>query len=300
MTRHHRAPRLAIVARLCVVGLAIASTVAPCLAAAESILFVGNSFTFGARSPVFRFHATDVTDLNGGGYGGVPALFKVFTREAGLDWQVSLETVGGKDLQFHLDQKRGLIDRPWDHVVLQSFSTLDAAHPGDPASLVRSTSVIAKLFHDANPKVDVRLMATWSRADETYLTTGHWYGRPIGAMAMDVRAAYDKAAAASPYVAGVLPVGEAWNRAFDVGFADGDPYDGVQFGQVDLWAWDNYHASLYGYYIEGLVVFGALTGRDPRSLGPGETAAADLGVSPAQAAAMQAIAHDELAAQRRP
>jgi hypothetical protein len=119
-------------------------------------------------------------------------------------------------------------------------------------------------------------------------------------MARDVRAAYDQAAAASPFVAGVLPVGEAWNRAFDVGFADGDPYDGIQFGQVDLWAWDNYHASVYGYYLEALVVFGALTGKDPRSLGPNETAAADLGVSPAQATAMQTIAHDELASQKRP
>jgi hypothetical protein len=281
-------------------GLGLLFAVASGAASADTILFVGNSFTFGARSAVFRFHAADVTDLDGGGYGGVPALFKVFTREAGLDWQVSLETVGGKDLQFHLDQKRALIDKPWDHVVLQSFSTLDAAHPGDPASLVRSTPLIAKVFHDANPKVDIRLMATWSRADETYLTTGHWYGRPIGAMARDVRAAYDQAAAASPFVAGVLPVGEAWNRAFDVGFADGDPYDGIQFGQVDLWAWDDYHASVYGYYLEALVVFGALTGKDPRSLGPNETAAADLGVSPAQAAAMEAIAHDELAAQKRP
>jgi hypothetical protein len=265
--------------------------------AAETILFVGNSFTFGARSAVFRYHAQDVTDLNGGGYGGVPALFKEFTREAGLDWQVSEETVGGMDLQFHLDNKRALIDRAWDHVVLQSFSTLDNAHPGDPTSLVRSTPVIAKLFHDRNPKVDIRLMATWSRADQTYLTTGHWYGKPIGAMARDVRAAYDQAAGASSFVAGVLPVGEAWNRAFDVGFADSDPYDGVQFGQVDLWAWDNYHASAYGYYLEALVVFGALTGRDPRSLGPAETAAADLGISPAQASTMEQVAHDELAAQ---
>ncbi len=281
-------------------ALALLMGVAGSATAAETILFVGNSFTFGARSAVFRYHAGDVTDLNAGGYGGVPALFKQFTREAGLDWQVSLETVGGKDLQFHLDQKRALIDRPWDHVVLQSFSTLDAAHPGDPASLVRSTPLIAQMFHDANPKVDIRLMATWSRADETYLATGHWYGRPIGAMAKDVRAAYDQAAAASPFVAGVLPVGEAWNRAFDVGFADGDPYDGIAFGQVDLWAWDNYHASVYGYYLEALVVFGALTGKDPRSLGPNETAAEDLGVSPAQAAAMEAIAHDELASQKRP
>jgi hypothetical protein len=62
--------------------------------------------------------------------------------------------------------------------------------------------------------------------------------------------------------------------------ADPDPYDGVSFGQVDLWGWDHYHASAYGYYLEALVVFGGVTGRDPRSLGEQETSAVDLGLSP--------------------
>jgi hypothetical protein len=268
-------------------------------ARADSILFVGNSFTFAALSPVWKYQAGAVTDLNGGGVGGVPALFKVFTKEAGLDYAVSLETVGGKDLQFHLDQKAALIDRAWDHVILQSYSTLDQAKPGDPAGLVKSVAVLNKLFHDKNPKVDVRLMATWSRADLTYLTTGHWYGKPIGAMAKELRAAYDQAAAGAGSITGVIPVGEAWNRAFDTGFADSNPYDGIQFGQVDLWAYDNYHASTYGYYLEALMVFGAVTGLDPRSLGPKETAAAELGVSPAQAQAMEQIAFDQLAARAK-
>ncbi len=72
-------------------------------ASADSILFIGNSFTFGALSPVWKFHASAVTDLNGDGVGGVPALFQIMTTEAGLHYDVSLETVGGKDLQYHLD-----------------------------------------------------------------------------------------------------------------------------------------------------------------------------------------------------
>lgn len=284
------------------VGAAMAGAVlwaswAVAASAAQSVLFVGNSFTFGARSPVFRFHAGEITDLNGTGYGGVPALFKIFTREAHEDWQVFEETVGGQDIAFHLAQKRGLIDKPWDHVVLQSYSTLDAAHPGDPANLVRTVPEAAAMFHRANPQVDVRLMATWSRADQTYPADGHWHGKPIEQMARDIRAAYDAAAAASPFVNGVLPVGDAWNRAFQVGFADPNPYDGIAPGEVDLWTWDGYHASAYGYYLEALVVFGALTGKDPLSLGSGETAAADLGFSPAQTHTLQQIAHDELAAQ---
>jgi hypothetical protein len=265
-------------------------------AIADSILFVGNSFTYAAYSPVWKYRADTVRDLNGEGVGGVPALFKVFTREVGLDYAVSLETSGGKDLQWHIDQKTPVIDKAWDHVILQSYSTLDAKAPGDSANLVRSAPALARMFHARNPKVDIRLMATWSRADLTWRPGGRWYGQPIQAMARDVRAGYDRAAAASPLIHGVIGVGGAWNRAFATGFADPDPYDGIAAGQVDLWAFDNYHASTFGYYLEALMVFGAVTGRDPLSLGPKETAAAELGVSPAQAVAMQQIAHDELAA----
>lgn len=56
---------------------------------AESILFVGNSFTFGAHSPVMRYRPDVVRDLNKEGIGGVPALFKTFAEQAGLDWTVS-------------------------------------------------------------------------------------------------------------------------------------------------------------------------------------------------------------------
>jgi hypothetical protein len=266
-------------------------------AQAETILFVGNSFTYGANSPVWKYRAGTVTDLNGTGVGGVPALFKVFTQEAGRDFAVSLETMGGRDLGYHLREKAHLVIQNWDHVVLQTYSTLDQQHPGDPAALIRDSATFARLLHDRNPRVDVRLTATWSRADQTYPASGHWYGRPITAMARDIRVACDQAAAGSPLIRGVIPVGEAWNRAIETGFADADPYNGLDYGKVDLWTYDNYHASAYGYYLEALVVFGSVTGIDPRSLGPGETAAAELGLSRAQATGLQQIAHDELSAQ---
>jgi hypothetical protein len=269
------------------------------VASADTILFIGNSFTFGHLSPVWHYRPGSVTDLNDEGVGGMPALFKLFTQEAGLEWQVSLETSPGKDLQWHIDHKAPVIDKPFDHVVLQSFSTLDAAHPGDPASLIKSTGTLVALFRARNPKVDIWLDSTWSRADLTYQPAGHWYGKPIDAMEKEVRVGYDKAAAANPGVHGVLPVGQAFNRAIEGGFATPNPYQGTGPGQINLWAWDGYHASAYGYYLEALVAFGDITGRDPLSLGQQETAAAELGFSPAQASRLQQIAHDELAAQKR-
>ena len=126
-------------------------------AAAESVLFIGNSFTYGQGSAV-RFYRNDtVTDLNHEGVGGVPALFKSFADQAGLDYDVALETRGGAGLDFHL-------------------------------------------------------------------------------------------------------------------------------------------ASTYGYYLEALVVFGRVTGRDPRSLARNECSAFELGLSTAEAGKLQQIAFDELAA----
>jgi hypothetical protein len=114
-------------------------------------------------------------------------------------------------------------------------------------------------------------------------------------MAHDVRAGYDKAAASTTLVKGVVPVGEAWLRAMQTGVADANPYDGVDPGKVNLWTYDNYHASTYGYYLEALVVFGSITGRDPRSLGQNECSGFELGLSRAQVAALEQVAYDQLA-----
>ena len=310
---HHPLARLcwlAHVSRFAAASLALAvasilpaqNAAASNLAAAESVLFIGNSFMFGAGSPV-RFHRTQtVTDLNGEGIGGVPALFKSFSEQAGLNFAVSLETSGGKGLDYHFKEKAAVIGRAWDRVVMLGYSTLNREKPGDPALLIQSAKQIAELLHAKNPKVDIRLIATWSRADQVYPATGHWHGQPIEQMAKDVRAAYDAAAAnAAPFIRGVIPVGEAWNRAFKAGVADPNPYDGIAAGQVSLWTHDHYHASAYGYYLEALMIFGDLTGLDPRSLGKAERSAFELGFSQPQASALQQVAFDELsAAKNRP
>jgi hypothetical protein len=264
-------------------------------AAGTSVLFVGNSFLFGFGSPVRFYRAGTVTDLNDEGIGGVPALFKSFTQQAGLDYDVSLETRGGVGLDFHLANKLGVIEgHAWDKVVMHGYSTLDASNPRDPAKLIATSKQLTDILRTRNPKVELYLLATWSRADETYPAKGAWAGQPIDAMARDVRVAYDKAAATAA-VKTVIPVGEAWTRAIQTGVADPNPYDGIEAGKLNLWAYDNYHASTYGYYLEALVIFGSVTGRDPRSLGDAECSAFELGLSRAQARALQQIAFDQLA-----
>jgi hypothetical protein len=261
-----------------------------------SVLFVGNSFTFGSGSPVRFYRSTTVTDLNGEGIGGVPALFKAFTVQTGLDFDVSLETRGGAGLEFHLANKQAaLSSRSWDKVVMQGQSTLDLEKHGDPTKLIATSHQLAEFLRGRNPKTELYLMATWSRADQTYPQKGAWFGKPIEAMARDVRAGNDKAAAAAA-IKTVIPVGEAWTRAMQTGVADPNPYDGIDAGKIDLWTSDHYHASTSGYYLEALVVFGSLTGIDPRALGENECTAYELGLDRPTVKALQQVAFDELAA----
>lgn len=267
--------------------------------APRTILFIGNSFTQGAHSPARNYRANTVTDLNGDGYGGVPALFKLFTEQAGLNYAVSLETQGGRSLGFHLTQRAARFNRPWDVVVLQEYSTLDRQRPGDPAAYVRDAGALAALFTRANRNVDVFLMPTWSRADQVWRPGSPWSGTPVNKMADDLFTAAMRAKAASRDIDGIIPVGLAWNRAFSAGVADPNPYDGVAFGQLDLWSYDQYHASTAGYYLEALTVFGRITGVDPRTLGGNERAADELGLSNAQASALQRIAYETLQVEGR-
>ncbi|HET7218602.1 MAG TPA: SGNH/GDSL hydrolase family protein [Vicinamibacterales bacterium] len=279
---------------------ALAAVASPVLMMAAqrgvSVLFIGNSFTFGDGSPVRFYRSSTVDDLNGEGIGGVPALFKSFTAQAGLDYDVSLETHPGAGFEFHLKNKFDVLgSRPWQKVVMQGQSTLDLDKPGDATKIIATSRQLAEFLRQRNPDVELYLMATWSRADQTYPQKGAWFGKPIEAMARDVRAGVDKAAAGAG-IKTVIPVGEAWTRAMQAGVADPNPYDGIEAGKLDLWTYDHYHASTAGYYLEALVAFGSLTGRDPRSLGDNECSGFELGLSRAQVKALQHVAFDELGA----
>jgi hypothetical protein len=271
--------------------LALALLLAPSGAAARSILFVGNSFTFGALSPVMEWRAESVTDLNREGVGGVPALFKRFADESGLHFDVSLETAAGQTLQWHWSNRRALLNRSWDDVVLQEYSTLDPDRPGDPANLLKASAQLATMFRARNPRARIGLVATWSRPDQTFVPGGHWSGQPIERMALDIRRADDRALKSSGMIDWVIPVGEAFNCAIASEIADANPYDGIAAGQIDLWGNDHYHASTAGYYLEALTIFARVTGRDPRLLGRGESAARELGLPAALAQRLQEVAY---------
>jgi len=271
-----------------------ATLMGACPATAERILFVGNSFTYGGGSPIRYFHPELAHDLNRGGLGGVPALFKIFALQAGLDWDVSLETEAARDFAYHLANRKAELAGAWDVVVLQDYSTLEKQHPGEAGPHIRDAARLAALFRAANPSARVLLETTWPRADMIYPAGAPWRGKPVRAMLDDLARANALALAGSRDLSGVIPVGEAWVRAMDQGVADPNPYDGIGFGKLDLWTWDHYHASSTGYYLAALVIFGRVTGYDVRRLGPRERAADELGMSGIMATALQRIASETL------
>src|SRR3954462_2806103 len=140
-------------------------------AQARTVLFLGSSFTYGAHSAAQHYHPELVRDLNGPDkygetYGGVPAIFKQFTLEAGLkDYEVSSELVGGKGLEywFTVPDILARINKSWVAGVMHGFLTPHQAHPGDKTLLLSSSKRIAEMFLKANPRAQLYLFATWSR-----------------------------------------------------------------------------------------------------------------------------------------
>jgi len=273
-------------------------TAAPLPPGPQRVLFVGNSFLHGHAAPVLHYNAARVTDLNGTGYGGVPAVFKQLADDAGLQVEVSSELASGQTLRFHADHQLPLFaGERWDAVVLQEHSLLDPRHPGDGRALAAAVGRIGAAVHERHPATRIYLLETWARADQVYRTPGgRWAGQTLEAMQADLRAAY-AAAASQPgaCVTGVLPVGDATLRAVQDGVAARNPYDG-KLGKFSLWGPDHHHLSAWGSYLEALVIFGRLGGRDPATLGPGSRAGRDLGLSAAQIEAAQAVASRQLSA----
>lgn len=271
-------------------------------ASATDILFIGNSFFY---APFISYGGVGVTDLNGTGYSGIAGLFKTFTAESGLDYHVSIEAVGGQSIQYHYNNKRTQISSSaWDVVVMQDYSTLNASAPGNPSSLYTYSKLMEQFIHGtnatyANPNgnaaADVYLMQTWARADQVYNTPGGpWNNTSLETMNTALHNAYYTAAAMDPEIEGVIPTGDSWLLAVQTGIADRNPYDGIDPGKVDVWGPDHYHQSAFGSYLEALMIFGQITGLDPRSLGSDETAAGVLGITPIQAVTAQVLAFQQL------
>ncbi len=110
-----------------------------------SVLFVGNSYTFGRVDPVMSYNAANVRDLTAAMYatnpsganafephpwGGVAGIFKQFTVQAGLDYDVAISARNAASLRGQFlntnaagwDLRGNMALQKWDQVVLQEQS----------------------------------------------------------------------------------------------------------------------------------------------------------------------------------
>jgi hypothetical protein len=178
---------------------------------------------------------------------------------------------------------------------------------------------------NASAATKVYLTETWARPDMVYahkITTADTsspdgspivdtssaggdatlYYASLSGMSADLHAAFAAAAASNPKFAGVIPVGDTFQSAVDQGLVRTDGFydaNGVftkpQPGDpINLWWNDLLHASKYGSYLDALVQFGSITGLDPLSLGAGEIAARDLGITANDALLLQHLASAQL------
>ena len=114
--------------------------------------------------------------------------------------------------------------------------------------------------------------------------------------------------ASNPNFAGVMPVGDAFQFAFDHALVKtGGFYDanGVFVPDapgdlMNLWWSDGLHASKYGSYLDALVQFATITGLNPLMLGANDQAARDLGIGAADALTLQRVAAIEVGAVPEP
>jgi hypothetical protein len=177
---------------------------------------------------------------------------------------------------------------------------------------------------NASAATKVYLTETWARPDMVYAhlntvadastpdgrpivdtsanpngTQATLYYSSLAGMTADLHTDFYAKAASNPGFAGVIPVGDAFQFAFDHGLVQTSGFynaAGTYTPQLpmDLW-WEDYlHASKYGSYLDALVQFGSITGLDPQSLGYNEIAAHDLGISSSDARTLQQIAAQEL------
>ncbi|MCZ4316416.1 PEP-CTERM sorting domain-containing protein [Comamonadaceae bacterium G21597-S1] len=356
-----------------------------------SVLFVGNSYTFGRVDPVMSYNTANVRDLtapmwlaNPDGsnafephpWGGVAGIFKQFTVQAGLDYDVALSTRNAASLRGHMlnsnpagwDMRGNIASQTWNKVVLQEQSDEpllrrpglasnpeyfryyadaieDFVHSSDPTGTLRNRDAFAGATSAerqaaciaagissgtcsidrgsytnsfASAATEMFLYQTWARPNlvdgalvtQTDETTGAvtrtgnaatTYFNDLESMTAELKAGYQAAfdqatADGSIGFSAIAPVGESFLRAVTSGVATRDMYaaDALTDGLIDLWFDDGTHASKYGSYLSALTLFGTLTGLDPASLGAGEIAAQELGISVAQALALQRVASDQL------
>jgi hypothetical protein len=205
-------------------------------ARADDVLFVGNSFTFGATAPAVQKH------------GGVPKLFEEIATAKGKQVATAAVTGGGKDLAWHLAQpatEKALGSKTWTWVVLQDFSTRPT-HLGKVEEFIHDGETFSERIAQNSRHAGIVLYETWARPPGAFYLLKPNFGPEQ--MMRELHENYgrlrdDLATKYPGREARVAPVGTAFAR------------DVAEYPAINLDAADHHHATAEGYYLAALVIY---------------------------------------------
>ncbi len=213
--------------------------ITPVSVRADDVLFIGNSFTYGATAPAVQRN------------GGVPKLFEAIAHAKGRTVLTTAVTAGGKDWTYHLARPataKALAAKIWTWVVLQDFSTRPT-RIGNVAAFLRDGETFSTQIAVKSPNAGILLYETWPRPPGSFYRTvpGQAFSGPVEMMA-DLHASYaqlrEKLAALNPArPVQVALVGTAFARAQ------------AEYPAIVLDASDHHHATADGYYLAALVIY---------------------------------------------
>ena len=216
-----------------------------------------------------------------GPYGGIPGIFAELASETGLIYDVHIEAISMTSLHNNYVAASAVIDQAkWNAVVLQELSSrplpydLSGDPTSDPESFCKSVQTIEAGVHAVAPGANIYLYESWPRADLAQQLAGSTsspgyssaYQMSLQTLGNANHNAYYSAAMHDGAIAGVAPAGDAWTRAWAEGVASSDPFIGSSqlpslwygFNAVNepsIKASDYLHPSIYGAYLDGLVLF---------------------------------------------
>ena len=246
-------------------------------AQADDILFIGNSFTFGAMAPLVEKN------------GGVPKLFEAIALAKGRQVATFAVTAGGKDWSYHLAQPatdKALGSRTWTWVVLQDFSTRPT-RAGDVKQFLQDGETFSARIAQNSPKAGIVLFETWARPPGKFYQTkpGNVFAGPEQMMS-DLHESYGRlrdnlAAENKNRAARVALVGTAFATVK------------ARYPEIKLDAIDLHHATADGYYLAALVIYETIYGDSVKGA-PATFYQGKLTIPADDAAKLQAVA-DEVA-----
>ncbi len=260
-----------------------------------------------------------------GPWGGVPGIFAELAAEAGMPYDVHIEAISATSLAKNYQAAGSVIVQSfWNTVVLQeaTFEPIPPSLSGNssskPATFCSAVSTIEQAVHGASPAAKLYLYETGAPADTAYLhsasagSSDSAYLAALSRLTAAYHDAYLTAAAQDGHIAGVAETGDAWSRAWAEGVANPDPYSGNAAGISLTFNYQPgsepsttnkptdagfHHPSIYGAYLNGLVLFQKITGKDVRTFCGTEKAAQTLGISPAVALQLQQVAWESVTQQ---